>query len=349
MNAKRFVAIACVGLALAAVVGCAAGGSAGQWSALQAQVDAVERDRLGSGGGMGDEAGGATWFRLASDQLASPQSANQAVRAAGLSFAGLVDEDQTDQPAEPAGEPVAGHERRGPLPSFWETVKRDVREAPGDLWADTKAVYTSGSNLAILGLAYGGSLAIQETGPDGTVEDSFNDGHRTFGDDWRDAFGAAGNPGTHFALAGLWYVVGQQTQDDKTYEVGKTLFSALIINSLSTMVGKAATWDDSPNGEWGSFPSGHTSSAFTFASVMHEAYGPWVGAPLYALSALVGYERLESGEHYLSDVIMGGVMGLVIGHTVAGDREFELFGGEIQPYVDPYNGSSGIAWVKHFK
>jgi len=217
------------------------------------------------------------------------------------------------------------------------------------LWSDTKAVYGNPANLLILGLTYGGSLAIQETGPDDTVEDSFRGGHRTFGDDWRDGFGAVGNPGTHFALAGLWYVVGQQSGDTKTYEVGKTLFSALIINGLSTMAGQAASWDEGPNGEWGTFPSGHTSSMFTFASVMHEAYGPWVGAPLYALGGLVAYQRLETNEHYLSDVVMGGVMGLVIGHTVAGEHEFNVFGGTVMPYVDPYSDFSGVAWVKHFK
>ena len=123
----------------------------------------------------------------------------------------------------------------------------------------------------------------------------------------------------------------------------------MAINGLSTLLGKAATWEDGPNGEWGAFPSGHTSSAFTFSSVMHRASGPWVGAPLYGLSALVAYERLESSEHYFSDVVMGGVMGLVIGHTVAGEHEFELFGGQVVPYADPATGTSGVAWVKHFK
>ena len=237
---------------------------------------------------------------------------------------------------------------RAPLPGFWDTLKRDLKSMPADLWDDTRAVYCSSPNLIILGLAYGGSLALQETGPDDTVEDSYRH-HTTFSKEARDIFGAAGNPGTHFALAGAWYLLGQQTQDEKTYEVGRTLFSALIINGLSTLVGQAASWDRSPNGELGTFPSGHTSSTFAFASVMHEAYGPLVGVPLYGLGVLVAIERLEDGEHYFSDVIMGGVMGLVIGHTVAGEHELRLFGGEILPYVDPQTGSSGIAWVRHFK
>ncbi|MFQ5490352.1 MAG: phosphatase PAP2 family protein [Phycisphaerae bacterium] len=258
---------------------------------------------------------------------------------------------QEEPPSRPSTRhrPARASRRAGPLPDLWGTIKRDLEEMPDDLWTDTKAVYGSPENLLILGLAYGGSLAVQEGGPDDTVENSFADGHRTFKDDWLDGFGVAGNPGTHFALAGLWYLVGQQAQDEKTYNVGKTLFSALIINGLSTMVGQTATWDHSPNGEWGVFPSGHTSSTFTFASVMHQAYGHWVGGPLYALSALVAYERLESEEHYLADVLMGGVMGLVIGHTVSGEHEISFWGGRIEPFVDPASQTSGLAWVKHFR
>jgi membrane-associated phospholipid phosphatase len=261
------------------------------------------------------------------------------------SFSLTVAENDEDGSNEAAATSADGH--RTPLPSFWETLKRDVKAMPADLWKDTKAVYGSAPNLIILGATYGGMLAVQGTGPDRTVEEAFRD-RTVFSKDARDIFGALGNPGTHFALAGVWYLLGQQQQDEKTYEVGRTLFSALIINGLSTLAGQAATWDRGPNGEWGAFPSGHTSSTFTFASVMHEAYGPLVGFPLYGLGVLVAMERLEDEEHYLSDVIMGGVMGLVIGHTVAGEHKLELFGGEVVPYASPHTGSSGIAWVTHF-
>lgn len=234
-----------------------------------------------------------------------------------------------------------------PLPGLWQTIGRDLRAAPDDLWEDTKSVYANGPNLVILGLTYGGSLAMQETSVDRSVEDSIGDG-RIYSNDLADTFGALGNPALHFGVAGLWYLVGQQRQDERTYEVGKTLFSALAINGVTVMLGQAASGDHAPNGERGTFPSGHTSSTFTFASVMHEAYGPWVGAPLYAVGVAVAAERIDDREHYLSDVVMGAVMGLVIGHSVAGEHELELFGGEIVPYVDPGTGAQGIAWHVSF-
>jgi hypothetical protein len=246
---------------------------------------------------------------------------------------------------EPSAHTSGRH--RAPLPGLWDTIKRDVKSLPSDLWSDTKAVYISAPNLIILGAAYGGSLALQESGPDDSIEASLRR-KRIFKSDVSDALGALGNPITHFGLAGLWYLVGQQSQNEKTYEVGRTMFSALIISGLTTTVGKVGTWDRSPNGELFAFPSGHTSSAFAFASVMHEAYGPMVGAPLYALGVLVAVERLDDEEHYFSDVVMGAVIGLVVGHGVAGEHELRVFGGRIVPFVDTWTGASGIAWHYEF-
>ena len=262
-------------------------------------------------------------------------------RVATLSDFG--DESLNDTP------PVVRGPRRAPLPGFWATVQRDLRDLPPVFWQDTKKVFTNRTNLLILGTTYGASLALQETGPDDTVEDSFRT-HTTFKKDFRGGLAAIGNPGMHFGLAGIWYVIGQQTQNEKTYDVSTKLFRALAVTGASTLLGQAATWDRSPNGDWGTFPSGHASSSFAFASVLHREYGPGVGIPLYALSALVGWSRLEDGEHYLSDVVMGGIMGLVMGHTIANDGEpLRLFGGEIQPFVDPIVGAGGLAWVTHFK
>ena len=237
---------------------------------------------------------------------------------------------------------------REPLASFRATLKRDLKSFPSDLWRDTKAVYSSPTNLTILGLAYGASLGLQIGDVDKSLADSM-EGDDIFKDDINEAFGAAGNPLTHLGIAGLWYLVGQRSQDAKTYQVGKTLLRALIINDLSVMGGKLATSRNSPNGESFTFPSGHTSSTFTFASVMHQAYGPWAGFPLYGLGVFVAVERLDDDEHYLSDVMMGSILGLVIGHTVAGETKLEIFGGEIMPYTDPAVGATGLVWHKRLK
>jgi hypothetical protein len=255
-----------------------------------------------------------------------------------------------DDPEITADSGTAERERRvlarGPLPSFRDTVWRDLKRLPGDLWHETVDVYTNPLNLVILAGAGGASIAVAQHQDEDTAE-FFEENHH-FGQGWRDALSFARSPATHFALAGLWYTVGAIKEDEKTYEVGKTLIDALVINGLSTSLIKIVSNRESPNGEEQAFPSGHTSSSVTFATVMNEAYGPWVGVPLFGISALVAMERLDDGEHWVSDVVFGAALGWTVGHTVANGRPPEIFGGELSPYVNPENGVSGIAWVKTF-
>lgn len=285
---------------------------------------------------------------MAGDTVTPASGPNEGAAVDGAPVEGAAASGGSTAGSAAADDKAALYARRDVLPSFGQTVKRDVKTMAPDLWRDTKRVYGNPINLAILGVSYGGALAVQETGPNRSVEDHY-DHHHTFSKDWRDAFGAMGNPGTHFAVAGVMYAVGQQMQDEKTYQVSKALFSALIINGVSTMVGQAATSDRAPNGEWGTFPSGHTSSTFCFATVMNEAYGPFVGVPLYGLGTLVAIERLDDHEHYFADVLYGGVLGIVVGHSVASGRDPEFFGWKILPYVDPQGGGSGVAVMKSWK
>lgn len=277
-------------------------------------------------------------------RLASTADEDELIAAVGGESPGASPDGSSGRPAASTEPTVRDQAERGPLPGFGQTVWRDVRRMGGELWSDTKRVYTEPTNLIILGLAGGASIALRPE-VDDDIED-FYDKHHTFSADWRDAFGAMGNPGTHFAVAGAIYLVGSTLPNEKTYEVGRTLFSALIINGVSTMALKVAANTDSPNGESLAWPSGHVSSTMTFAAVMDEAYGPWAGVPLYGLTGLVAVARMDDKEHHFSDVVFGAAMGWVIGHTVASGRRPEIFGGEIVPYADPETGTAGVAWIK---
>jgi len=65
-----------------------------------------------------------------------------------------------------------------------------------------------------------------------------------------------------------------------------------------------------------SFPSGHSASAFAFASAVSDSW-PAGGAPIRALATLVAYSRVHTGVHYPGDVIAGSFIGGVIGPAVA--------------------------------
>ncbi len=256
-----------------------------------------------------------------------------------------ADESAEASPAE-APDAETDEIRRGPPGGLFDSIEQDFDRIFEDLWQDTKRVYTDPTNLGILLVAGGASAALRPE-VDDDVEDKFRES-QSFKHDIRDALGAVGNPGTHFALAGLWYLIGTEGGDTKTYEVAKTLFSGLIINGVSTMGLKVATYTDSPNGEILAWPSGHTSSSFTVASIMHQAYGHAVGIPLYGLAGLAAFERLDSEEHHLSDVVFGAAMGLVVGHTVATGHRPQIFGGDLIPFADADDRSGGIAWMKGF-
>ncbi len=62
-----------------------------------------------------------------------------------------------------------------------------------------------------------------------------------------------------------------------------------------------------------SYPSGHTSSAFTGASFLGKRYGPWFGIPAYALAALTGYSRIDADHHFADDVVAGASIGMFYG------------------------------------
>jgi undecaprenyl-diphosphatase len=60
-----------------------------------------------------------------------------------------------------------------------------------------------------------------------------------------------------------------------------------------------------------SWPSGHSASAFAYASGVSAAW-PQVGMPLSFLASLVAYSRVHTGVHYPSDTIAGTTCGVAL-------------------------------------
>jgi undecaprenyl-diphosphatase len=58
-----------------------------------------------------------------------------------------------------------------------------------------------------------------------------------------------------------------------------------------------------------SFPSGHSASAFAFATAAGAAQ-PMLSAPLRVVAILIGYSRVHTGVHYPADVLAGALIGV---------------------------------------
>jgi len=63
-----------------------------------------------------------------------------------------------------------------------------------------------------------------------------------------------------------------------------------------------------------SMPSGHTSAAFSAATVLSERIGNiYASAALYSLAGLTAFQRIYRDQHWFSDTILASALGTVIG------------------------------------
>ena len=83
-----------------------------------------------------------------------------------------------------------------------------------------------------------------------------------------------------------------------------------------------------------SFPSGHSASAFAFATAISRER-PWVALGAGFLAAAVAYSRVHTGVHYPGDTVIGSLIGASTGLAVAGllDHRLPRGGSLLRPAV----------------
>jgi membrane-associated phospholipid phosphatase len=92
---------------------------------------------------------------------------------------------------------------------------------------------------------------------------------------------------------------------------------AIIVNGVYTAALKRIASRTRPDGSnQQSFPSGHTSTAFAWATVAQAHYGWKAGAPSYLAATAIGFSRITNNKHNLSDVVAGATIGIITGRTV---------------------------------
>lgn len=131
-----------------------------------------------------------------------------------------------------------------------------------------------------------------------------------------------GNAGALFLAAAVLLLCFK-----KTRKAGVAALLAMAIGFVCTnlilkhLVSRPRPWldvagltalvtENDPN----SFPSGHTTSAFAFASALwRTAPDRWMKWAALAAAVLMGFSRLYVGVHYPSDVLTGVLVGLLAG------------------------------------
>lgn len=113
---------------------------------------------------------------------------------------------------------------------------------------------------------------------------------------------------------------------------------SFLLNDFITYTLKKNVNETRPGGGPHSFPSGHTSTVFAMAQIVHHEFGEksvWYSIGAYSCAATVGIMRIAKGAHWASDVLAGAGIGMLstelvyLTHQYKWDwehvRDFDIF------------------------
>jgi membrane-associated phospholipid phosphatase len=254
-----------------------------------------------------------------------------------------ADPSQLPYSENPAAPPA---EKNTVLDSLWN----DIWTLPDIIVEESTEIISTDNNLLYLLMAGGAAIALHNTPADEEIAANF-DLNRALGKEIDEIVSNVGGPGIHFAATGLWYAISVDKGDQLNKQRAWTMMKALSVTGATTVALKLIVNNDTPNDKWLAWPSGHTASSFTVASVLDEFYGPHIGIRAYLGAGFVGYRMMDSGDHWASDVLFGAVLGWIVGHHIGSEQKaLELAGFKALPYTDitPAGHVVGISLVKRF-
>ncbi len=119
-------------------------------------------------------------------------------------------------------------------------------------------------------------------------------------------------PNALYAVGMLGYGLIESDSSAKRNASGMfqaSLYSIAVTGALKYTVREPRP--DSSNRD--SFPSGHTTAAFSFASYIGCRHSLGWGIAAYSLATFVGFSRVNDNRHYLHDVTAGAAIGAAYG------------------------------------
>lgn len=178
---------------------------------------------------------------------------------------------------------------------FWSQVGSELATP-----VTTKANRILGGSLIAAGMVYmnKGRRAYDK-------QESFKDA-RPFGN-----YGFIGETIGWGYLNGLYFVGhmthAMWTDSSESYQASEHMFKASLYTLMATGVLKTFIKEKRPGypEDRASFPSGHSSMSFAFASVVASRNGWAYGSMAYGLATYISISRINDDWHYLHDVLVG--------------------------------------------
>ena len=166
-----------------------------------------------------------------------------------------------------------------------------------------------------------------------------------------------GQGSNNLGIAALFSIGGLLFKNHRALETGilstEAIFhSGLVVFVAKTLAGRERPLVEEDNGHFDflsepnagsshhSFPSGHTISAWSIATVIATEYEDvkWVPYTCYTLATAVGVSRISLSKHWPSDVMVGSMLGYAIGRMVVKNHQHIW-------HVTPYYSGKGTSGV----
>jgi len=228
-------------------------------------------------------------------------------------------------------------------PLSWDAPRGDGRRTmaafPKNLGRNFVGVF-SGQNL--LPLAVGAAATATASALDNGTQDLLRGACTSCG-----TTGATVGGGSAMVpFVGALFVAGRFAPQGRFRAATYDFAQAMIVTGAYSGLLKYSVGRERPDGRDNlSFPSGHTSTAFSLAAVADHHYGWKVGLPAYVLASGIGLSRIESNRHHLSDVLAGATLGLIVGRTVGrvdGERPAKKRVVSVGPATDTHGQGVGL-------
>jgi membrane-associated phospholipid phosphatase len=270
------------------------------------------------------------------------------VGAAALVFAvivgGLPAVSRAMPPSGGQAKPEAGS------PAAKAADRLSLKEAGREFLSDAGRIWSSPARvrskdlLPLIGLAAGTAVLIVADEPVRDHVQSYSSRHPWVGDvsSVVTKMGGAGGVAAAAAFFGAGLAFKDARARDTGYLAASALLQSFLIETLAKgltgrqrpfvadgedhwagPVGLVKMFDKGVAGRYTSFPSGHTTAAFSLATVVAMQYRRtgWVPVVAYTIAGGVGLSRIGLDKHWASDVFVGAVLGHLVGRFVVRNHE----------------------------